>query len=233
MRQYRILIIEDDDLHFELYKEALEDQYEIYHARSVSEAFATIAAHPPDLIILDHLLDQGEQGLDFLPDLKELLPHVPIIVISGALEVHQQIQALQGPRRAHYCLTKPVDLDELRKTIEVALKICGEEEIIRQFSSLEKARREHIADLLNRSTDRLARQTAIRKLLQNATSRPNISALARTFKVARRTIIRDLHELIRRGELSPEIYPPWGPQEAHSPSSDSSDSSSDSKDSSS
>jgi DeoR/GlpR family transcriptional regulator of sugar metabolism len=39
--------------------------------------------------------------------------------------------------------------------------------------------------------------------------RPNISALAREFRVARRTIIRDLQELIRRGQLNPEVYPEW------------------------
>jgi hypothetical protein len=27
--------------------------------------------------------------------------------------------------------------------------------------------------------------------------------------VARRTIIRDLQEMIRRGQLSPDIYPEW------------------------
>jgi len=37
--------------------------------------------------------------------------------------------------------------------------------------------------------------------------RPNISALSRQFNVARRTIIRDLQELIRRGQLKPEVYP--------------------------
>jgi hypothetical protein len=36
-----------------------------------------------------------------------------------------------------------------------------------------------------------------------------VSALARQFRVARRTIIRDLQELIRRGELKPEVFPKW------------------------
>lgn len=216
MRRYKILIIEDDPLHLDLYREALEPEYDILTAQSVTRAFPLIAQQLPDLIILDHVLAEGELGLEFLPELKELIPHVPVIIISGALEVHQQIRALQGPRRAHYCITKPVDLDELRKTIEVALRECGELEIIRQFTSLERSKRQHIEELLNRSTDRLARQAAIKKLLQNATARPNISALARHFKVARRTIIRDLNELIRRGELSPEIYPPWGgPDSGH------------------
>ncbi|MCD6338156.1 MAG: response regulator transcription factor [Verrucomicrobia bacterium] len=208
MKRDRILVVEDDDLHYELYEEALED-CELIRARSASEALAKAAQFPPDLIILDHVLAEGELGLEFLPELKELLPHVPIIVISGVLETDQQLDALQGPRRAHYCLNKPIDLDELRRTVETALKECGEKEIVRQFTSLEHAKRADIEELLTRSTDRLARQTEIKKLLQNANNRPNISALARRFGVARRTIIRDLHELIRRGEIPPEIYPPW------------------------
>ena len=46
-------------------------------------------------------------------------------------------------------------------------------------------------------------------MVQAARERPNISALSRQFKVARRTIIRDLQELIRRSEVPPEIYPKW------------------------
>ncbi|MFO1501910.1 MAG: response regulator receiver protein [Verrucomicrobiota bacterium] len=164
---------------------------------------------PPNLILLDHILDEGELGLEFLPELKELLPYVPIIVVSGVLEVQQQIEALQGPRRAHYCIGKPVDLGELKRTIEVALKECGEAEVVRQFEALERSKRVDIEALLSRSTDRLSRQTEIRRLVGASTERPNVSALAREFRVARRTIIRDLQELIRRGELKPEVYPKW------------------------
>jgi len=53
----------------------------------------------------------------------------------------------------------------------------------------------------------LSRQTRIREQLTQAPHRPNISVLARQFNVARRTIIRDLQELIRRGELPPSVYP--------------------------
>jgi DNA-binding NtrC family response regulator len=76
-------------------------------------------------VVLDHILDEGEHGLDYLPELKELVPHVPIILVSGALEVQQQMMALQGPRRAHYVINKPVDLRELHKTIQTALKEIG------------------------------------------------------------------------------------------------------------
>jgi ActR/RegA family two-component response regulator len=148
-------------------------------------------------------------GLDFLPEFRELLPFVPIIVVSGALEVHQRLEALQGPRRAHYCLTKPVDIRLLRRTVETALQECGEKEVIRQFEALERSHRIDALDLFSRSTDRLSRQTHIRERLAKSRERPNISALAREFGVARRTIIRDLQELIRRGQLKPEVYPEW------------------------
>jgi DNA-binding NtrC family response regulator len=212
MNSLRILVIEDDDLQFEIYEEAL-GTYELVRVDTASEALKSVARTPPNLIILDHILGKGELGLDYLAEFKELLPHVPIIVVSGALEAHQQIHALQGPRRAHYCVTKPVDLNELRRTVETALAECGETEVVRQFEALERSRRVDVEDLLSRSTDRLSRQTQIRQMLARAGERPNISALSRQFKVARRTIIRDLQELIRRGELAAEVYPKWQSEE--------------------
>jgi DNA-binding NtrC family response regulator len=208
MNTAHLLIVEDDDFQYEIYEEALS-QYRLTRARNGTDALKKIAASPPQLLILDHVLDQGELGLNFLPEFKQLLPHVPIIVVSGALEVRQQMAALQGPRRAHYCLPKPVDVRELRKTIETALAECGDSEVVRQFEALERSRRVDASELLSRSTDRLSRQNRIVEMIGQSERRPNISALAREFKVARRTIIRDLQELIRRGQLKPEIYPEW------------------------
>ncbi len=203
-----ILIIEDDDLQYEIYEEALA-KYKLLRVKNGSEALAAIPQQRPNLLILDHVLSEGELGLEFLPEFKELLPFVPIIIVSGALEVHQQMAALQGPRRAHYCLTKPVDIHALKRTVATALKECGETEVVRQFEALERSHRMDALDLFSRSTDRLSRQTRIREQLGRSRERPNISALARQFNVARRTIIRDLQELIRRGEVKPEVYPEW------------------------
>lgn len=203
-----ILIVEDEDLQYEIYEEALA-KYKLVRVKNGSEALAEIRRLAPALLILDHVLSEGELGLDFLPEFKELLPHVPIIIVSGALEVRQQLAALQGPRRAHYCLPKPVDVHELRQTVETAMQECGETEVVRQFEALERSHRTDALELFSRSTDRLARQNRLLELLGKSKERPNISALARDFKVARRTIIRDLQELIRRGQLSPEIYPEW------------------------
>jgi len=204
----RILVVEDDDLQYEIYEEALSG-FDLVRAKSGSQAMLELPKIQPDIIILDHILDDGDLGLDYLPEFKDLLPFVPIIVVSGALEVHQQIGALQGPRRAHYCLTKPVDMDDIQKLVKQALDECGETEVVRSFEALERSKRVDALELFSRSTDRLTRQNHIRQQLGESLDRPNISALARQYAVARRTIIRDLQELIRRGQLKPEVYPEW------------------------
>jgi DNA-binding NtrC family response regulator len=208
MNTATILVIEDEDLQYEIYEEALA-KYRLIRVANGSEALSQMSRTTPDVIILDHVLAEGELGLDFLPELKELVPFVPIVIVSGALEVQQQLVALQGPRRAHYCLPKPVDIHELQRVVETALKECGETEVVRQFEALERSHRVDAQELLSRSTDRLSRQNRIRETVANSSERPNISALAREFGVARRTIIRDLQELIRRGQLKPEAYPDW------------------------
>jgi DNA-binding NtrC family response regulator len=208
MNSVKILIVEDDNLQYEIYEEALSG-YALARATTGSDALALLSREGPRLMILDHVLDKGELGLDFLPEFKELAPHVPIIIVSGALEAPQRFLALQGPRRAHYCLPKPLDIDELKKTVEIALEECGERETLRQFEALERSKRIDAQELFSRSTDRLSRQTRLRELLVQAPHRPNISVLARQFNVARRTIIRDLQELIRRGEVPPSVYPEW------------------------
>jgi DNA-binding NtrC family response regulator len=208
MNRSTILIVEDDDLQYEIYAEALS-KHVLQRVKTGSEALKMITSHPPDVMLLDHVLDQGELGLDFLPEFKELLPHVPIIVVSGALDVEDRLKALQGPRRAHYCLPKPVDIVELRRTVNTAIQECGGSEVVRQFEGLERSRRVDALDLYSRSTDRLSRQNRMLEIVGKSRERPNISALSRQFRVARRTIIRDLQELIRRGQLKPEVYPEW------------------------
>jgi len=60
-----------------------------------------------------------------------------------------------------------------------------------------------------RFVERLARQHELLKRLRGASDKPNISALAREFNVARKTIHRDLHDLIQRGQLDAAVYPEW------------------------
>jgi CheY-like chemotaxis protein len=209
-----ILIVEDDPKQLKLYARALRG-YRLTCVSTGTAALKAVAEEKPDLIILDNILDAGERGVDFLPRLKSVAAHVPIIVISGTLKIHEQLAALQGPRSAHFTLDKPVDLDELDRTVEIALTECGFGETIAVLQSLERAEKIESSEPDRRFTERLARQYEMIKRLRGAAARPNISELSREFNVARKTIIRDLQDLIRRGQLPAEIYPEWNQENAN------------------
>jgi len=48
------------------------------------------------------VLAGGELGSEFLPRLKTIAAHVPVIIVSGTLDIQGKLEALQGPLSAHY-----------------------------------------------------------------------------------------------------------------------------------
>jgi DNA-binding NtrC family response regulator len=49
----------------------------------------------PDLIILDHQLDEEENGLDVLRKIKKVYPKIPVIYLSAQNDLATAVQALQ------------------------------------------------------------------------------------------------------------------------------------------
>ena len=201
-----ILIVEDEARQLRYYTKTL-GRYQLTCVPNGTAALAEMSRHIPDLIILDHVLAGGEYGTDFVPRLKAIAAHVPILIISGTLEIRGQLAALQGPLAAHYVLEKPVDLDELDATVQRALAECGVGETVQMLQALEKAEKIDCTEPERRFTERLARQHEMIKRLREATAKPSVSQLARDFQVSRKTIRRDLSDLIQRGQLDATVYP--------------------------
>lgn len=199
-----LLIVEDEPEQLRLYTQALAG-YRLTCVSTASAALEVLAGRPPDLILLDHVLAQGELGLEALPRFKQAAAHVPVIIISGTLAVTGQLQALQGPESAHYVLEKPVGLKQLRDSVRRALDDCGVGEMVRSLRSLERAELINTGERERVFTERLARQHDLLKRLRGATEKPNLTELAANYKVDRRTIRRDLHDLVQRGQLPPLV----------------------------
>ena len=208
-----LLIIEDDPAQIRAYSKALRG-YRLTCVASGSAAMEQLDREIPDLILLDHVLADGESGTEFLPRLKDAAAHVPIIVISGTLDIAGKLHALQGSRSAHYVLEKPVDVNELRATVQCALDECGLDETVRALRSLEHAEKIDTHEPERRFTERLARQNELLKRLRGSGTKPNITHLAAEFRVSRKTILRDLHDLIHRNQLDSKIYPEWKSMES-------------------
>ena len=195
-----ILVIEDDPQQLRLYSQALAG-YRLTCVSSGTAALQVLEKEIPDLILLDHVLQDGELGATFLPRLKQVAAHVPVILASGTLGIEGQLQALQGPNHAHYILRKPIHLQKLRDTVKQALDECGFGEMVQTMRSLERAERIATSDRERLFTERLARQYHLLKKLRGASTKPNITQLAEAYRVDRRTIRRDLQDLVNRGQI--------------------------------
>jgi len=77
------------------------------------------------------------------------------------------------------------------------------------LKSLERAEKIESNEPERLFAERLARQHGILNQTRGTSERPNVSALARQFNVARKTIQRDLSDLVRRGRMDPVLYPEW------------------------
>ncbi|WP_428606947.1 response regulator [Sedimenticola sp.] len=116
----RILTIEDETAVRRSLVAHLEDlDYDYIEATNGAEGIDLFESSKPDLVLCDLRLP-GMDGLDVLSTIAENAPDTPIIIVSGANQVSDAIQALK--RGAWDYITKPiVDFQVLDTAIERAL----------------------------------------------------------------------------------------------------------------
>jgi two-component system, OmpR family, KDP operon response regulator KdpE len=84
-------------------------RYEVFTAANGTQALATAATHPPDLVILDLGLPDMD-GVDVIRGLRGWTS-VPIVILSGRTDSADKVDALDAG--ADDYLTKPFGVDEL------------------------------------------------------------------------------------------------------------------------
>ena len=118
----RVLVVEDDREIRTLIQATLGvEGFEVQTAVSLSEATALWRHSPPDVIVLDLGLPDGE-GLQLVHDVRKQMS-VPIIVVSARHQEAQKIALLDAG--ADDYLTKPFSVGELLARIRVALRHRG------------------------------------------------------------------------------------------------------------
>ncbi len=117
----KILIIDDADTLLATLEAYLEDcGYEIYTAKSGKDGLQLYRDKKPDVVLTD-LHMPGISGLEVLQEIHSEDPDIPVMVISGAGEMQDAIQALR--LGAWDFITKPiVDLQVLEHTVINALE---------------------------------------------------------------------------------------------------------------
>jgi CheY-like chemotaxis protein len=113
----RILIVEDNPRNLELAAVILELEYEILEAENGKLGVAMARDKRPDLILMDLSMPE----LDGFGALKELradsaLARIPVVAFTAHAHQADRDAAQQAGFDAY--VTKPVDADELLKTVE-------------------------------------------------------------------------------------------------------------------
>ena len=106
-----ILIVEDDRALSQGIRLALDQAgRQFTQCHTLREAEEALAAHPPQLVILDLNLPDGN-GLDLLRRLRAAGNTTPVLMLTARSEVHDKVQGLDSG--ADYYLTKPFEPKEL------------------------------------------------------------------------------------------------------------------------
>ena len=117
-----ILVIDDEADIRELISGILQDEgFETRLAHNSDAALAEVATRRPSLVILDIWL-QGSKldGLDLLLEIKQRVPDLPVIIISGHGNIETAVAAIK--RGAYDYIEKPFNADRLLLVVSRALE---------------------------------------------------------------------------------------------------------------
>lgn len=114
-----LLVVDDDQAHRNTLKTLLTDWgYLVSTAASGEDGIAACKKQPYDLILMDMRMS-GINGMQAMQEIKAYNPAIPVIIMTAYSEVENAVAAIKNG--AYDYLTKPLDFDELRLSIERAL----------------------------------------------------------------------------------------------------------------
>jgi two-component system KDP operon response regulator KdpE len=117
----RILVVDDEPaIQRILRRNLMANGYEVLLADNGKLAVDMAFRHQPDLILLDLYLPGEMDGLDVCKQVRQVMPKVPIIVLSAIIEERQKVRALD--MGADDYLTKPFSNEELQARVRVCLR---------------------------------------------------------------------------------------------------------------
>jgi DNA-binding NtrC family response regulator len=117
----RVLIADDEKNMRWVLRQALEGEgYEVVEAADGKETLAAIADLPPDLLVIDHKMP-APNGMEVLRRLRSKGMDFPIIMLTAHGNVTSAVEAMKAGASEY--LTKPFDLDELKLSIDKAIRM--------------------------------------------------------------------------------------------------------------
>jgi two-component system response regulator HydG len=116
----RILVVDDDTAHRTMLHALIGGWgYEISEADDGSTAVAEVRKKPYDLVLMDVRMLKVS-GTEALREIKSFNPAVPVIIMTAYSSVESAVSAIK--EGAYDYLTKPLDFDKLKLSLERAME---------------------------------------------------------------------------------------------------------------
>jgi DNA-binding NtrC family response regulator len=126
-----ILIVDDEkNMRFVIGRALTSAGHEVSEAASGEDALKYFGQSLPDLVILDQRMP-GIDGITTLSEIKKLAPELPVIMLTAHGNVESAVLAMKTGATEY--LTKPFDVEELKLSVEKALKVGN---LVRQVDYL-------------------------------------------------------------------------------------------------
>jgi two-component system response regulator HydG len=114
-----VLVVDDDEGHLSVVKTVIKSWgYDVEGADDGTKAVEKAKERPFDLIVMDIRMAEMS-GIEALKVIKEYNPAIPILIMTAYSSVESAVEALK--EGAYDYLTKPLDFDVLKLTLERAL----------------------------------------------------------------------------------------------------------------
>jgi DNA-binding response OmpR family regulator len=115
-RKPRLLVVDNEIDICNFVKSFFEIRgFEVRFALNGDDALKALESYTPDLVILDVMMRRDEEGLEYLPQIKQKLPNAKVIMITG-VDDEDTIEKCKKLGADDY-ITKPLVLEYLETTV--------------------------------------------------------------------------------------------------------------------
>jgi diguanylate cyclase (GGDEF)-like protein/PAS domain S-box-containing protein len=132
-----VLMIDDDEddviIVRELLSDIAEQQYRVSWARSIEDGLSQLRGRRFDAVLMDYRLE-NVRGTDYLADITDLAPSMPVLILTGQGDVNADQYALDSGA-ADYLVKQDMTPEGLHRTLRYAIERQGAYDIL--------AKREH------------------------------------------------------------------------------------------
>ena len=191
-KRIRILIAEDEEEISSYLKEELEGEYRIVTCKNGKEAYETVLADTPDLVISDIMMPEMD-GLSLCRKIKQNtnVNHVPVVLLTAKSKPEDTMEGMATGADAY--IVKPFNTELLKSTI--ANLIANRKLLKSKFSGAQQ-QEDKVQKLSMKSSDEML-MDRIMKVINENISNPelNVEMLATNVGLSRVHVHRKLKEL--------------------------------------